>query len=926
MSYFSRVFIGFNKGIKTAQSRYINALHNRPVITKAFTSGTLYFISDTISQQIENLSKPKDERLSFQFGRSARMAIFGFFATGPIFHYWYHILDTTFPKKKFAHIIIKTALDQIVCAPIFDAFFFAGMGVLEGKNFTQIKEKIQKDWLTTYLVDCAFTSEDGVLVNLFESKSYQEIDYRELELFDRTFYLTDTVQKIGSSSSNLILGRVICHSKKHYIRTFKSVREDPTKKNVSLDDLIVRDQVKDSSSFIKFTNVLSNDKLVAGEVIKFFCTLEVEMPDGKIVTYKSPNTKHFKVEGIYNDYIYCKDKTVIINNKTKAVIRKVIPLEAEVDWYFFLTSDDEMPPKKQLVENLSLFNDDYKNFVVGESILFTNDEGEEEGGYIYLTKTTAKIIWQDGTETNEETTDLIYADCLATDYFPGDIVCTPGFNAENPYKDDQKRWGVIKSFNPDQRTSTICWNNVNHFESTFLKPEYENSNTYIEQNVSVYDLEYLDDYNFDQSDYVCRVEDDKVNNQENTDQVLGQIIGFEDCKLIVKWNNNEIEQLYPFELCMVTNDEDDDEIESDQEQEVSQLKKQVSDLEHIKNELKDFSSRITNLFSSLVNGITNGNSKESTRNNSNNSTPSTPMSNNSNTTTTSGDNNNLDENGDPLNNSNNSIDSSSVSSVGSGSTPERKSNFEILTTIEVHNFLTDQIVINKKMMTAIQKEFDILMTSLPDGIYVKAFSDKIHLLQALIIGPSETVYENSIFIFDICLPSGYPSIPPKVHFHSVSFKLNPNLYENGNVCLSLLGTWHGNKSENWIPNTSNLLQVLISIQGLILGCKEPYYLEAGFETQIGTRIGIRNSILYNEDAYLLSLESLLHYMKHRPAVFEDILVNHIATKKQDILKRIDQFLHFKEGDNDTIFEIKLPPSEGFLSPLRKLKLKIESMP
>ena len=33
------------------------------------------------------------------------------------------------------------------------------------------------------------------------------------------------------------------------------------------------------------------------------------------------------------------------------------------------------------------------------------------------------------------------------------------------------------------------------------------------------------------------------------------------------------------------------------------------------------------------------------------------------------------------------------------------------------------------------------------------------------------------------------------------------------VCLSLLGTWHG---EPWNPRTGSLLQVLVSIQGLIL--------------------------------------------------------------------------------------------------------------
>lgn len=50
--------------------------------------------------------------------------------------------------------------------------------------------------------------------------------------------------------------------------------------------------------------------------------------------------------------------------------------------------------------------------------------------------------------------------------------------------------------------------------------------------------------------------------------------------------------------------------------------------------------------------------------------------------------------------------------------------------------------------------------------------------------------------------------------------VNPNLYEDGKVCLSILGTWAGDKSESWSPSRSSLMQALVSIQGLVL-VKEP---------------------------------------------------------------------------------------------------------
>ena len=40
------------------------------------------------------------------------------------------------------------------------------------------------------------------------------------------------------------------------------------------------------------------------------------------------------------------------------------------------------------------------------------------------------------------------------------------------------------------------------------------------------------------------------------------------------------------------------------------------------------------------------------------------------------------------------------------------------------------------------------------------------------------------------------------------YRFNPNLYADGKVCLSLLGTWHGgDSSEKWDPERSNLMQV-----------------------------------------------------------------------------------------------------------------------
>ena len=66
----------------------------------------------------------------------------------------------------------------------------------------------------------------------------------------------------------------------------------------------------------------------------------------------------------------------------------------------------------------------------------------------------------------------------------------------------------------------------------------------------------------------------------------------------------------------------------------------------------------------------------------------------------------------------------------------------------------------------------------------------------------------------------------------------------GKVCLSLLGTWEGQQGEQWNETTSTVLQVLVSIQSLIL-VPEPYFNEPGYEQEIGTDAGRRHSVDYN---------------------------------------------------------------------------------
>ncbi|KAH0629524.1 hypothetical protein JD844_011637 [Phrynosoma platyrhinos] len=256
----------------------------------------------------------------------------------------------------------------------------------------------------------------------------------------------------------------------------------------------------------------------------------------------------------------------------------------------------------------------------------------------------------------------------------------------------------------------------------------------------------------------------------------------------------------------------------------------------------------------------------------------------------------------------------------------------------------------KKFFSTVRKEMALLATSLPDGIMVKTFEDRMDLFSALVKGPTRTPYEDGLFLFDIQLPNIYPAVPPLFRYLSqCSGRLNPNLYDNGKVCVSLLGTWigkwewvmnqncsggsspkitplppppalrykqkqvdgfkrhtvkelllvfrfmriNGNQgTERW-TSKSSLLQVLISIQGLIL-VNEPYYNEAGFDSDRGLQEGYENSRCYNEMALIRVVQSMMQLLRKPVEVFEQEIFEHFCCNGWRLVHRIESWVETNE--------------------------------
>ncbi|CAM0953964.1 unnamed protein product [Alopecurus aequalis] len=196
---------------------------------------------------------------------------------------------------------------------------------------------------------------------------------------------------------------------------------------------------------------------------------------------------------------------------------------------------------------------------------------------------------------------------------------------------------------------------------------------------------------------------------------------------------------------------------------------------------------------------------------------------------------------------------------------------------------------SKDWAKRIQREWKVLEKDLPDNIFVRAYEDRMDLLRAVIMGPAGTPYHDGLFFFDIYFPPQYPSTPPLVNYRSGGLRLNPNLYACGKVCLSLLNTWAGKGCEKWNPSNSTMLQVLVSIQALVLNAK-PYFNEPGYASSANTPTGEKRSLSYNEDTFLLSCRTMLYSLRNPPTHFEDFAYGHFRKHGRNVLVACKAYL------------------------------------
>lgn len=188
------------------------------------------------------------------------------------------------------------------------------------------------------------------------------------------------------------------------------------------------------------------------------------------------------------------------------------------------------------------------------------------------------------------------------------------------------------------------------------------------------------------------------------------------------------------------------------------------------------------------------------------------------------------------------------------------------------------------------------------GIYYIHNENDILKGKALIIGPSDTPYDNGFYLFDFNFPTNYPHSPPEVTFctNDGLTRMNPNLYIQGKVCLSILNTWQG---DQW-TGCQTISSVLLALCTLLTS--NPLLNEPGVSDTHKDFKNYNTVITYkNFETAMIHVLTNKHIIDNFP-MFENVIRTHFLAKFDYNIKRLNELLVLhpvKERINTSIYRM-----------------------
>lgn len=138
--------------LATFGQKYSQQLELRPILTKSYTAGLIFGLSDFFAQKIERSNDANGSAGDVDWIRTLASTLVGLLYFGPAAHYWYEWIFRLLPATTLVSTMHKAFWGQVLFGPSFTCIFFATILMQSGdfslKNWgRKIRQDLPGAWL-----------------------------------------------------------------------------------------------------------------------------------------------------------------------------------------------------------------------------------------------------------------------------------------------------------------------------------------------------------------------------------------------------------------------------------------------------------------------------------------------------------------------------------------------------------------------------------------------------------------------------------------------------------------------------------------------------------------------------------------------------------------------------------------------------------
>ena len=552
-------------------------------------------------------------------------------------------------------------------------------------------------------------------------------------------------------------------------------------------------------------------------------------------------------------------------------------------------------------------------------------------GSVIRTTSFVEVKWQDNTVTdNIRTTDLFdNSTVIDTDFWPEDFVQPldkDNYHIKSKFPEGAEIAGVVRKCDSINRQVLVDW---------FAVGSDPQKDFHIQELVSAYEVVQKDDFNFNLSSIVRKASEDASAMEEYPDWV-GEVIALDRGHISVRWADGSKTTVLPHQILLIDLDGEDDGPGDDDE---------------------DFDGEITPIGEQFEPGTIEEIDEEGH-------------------TATGGVKSEEDKKKDD------SDSKAKVAALEEEEAGQLKEITKSLSELKIEEAKPIDFAYGKfpriqvvdatpsnfkfaeesahrpfELAQKIQKDLLKLTADMPDRTFIHLFQDSLFNLQILIIGTDGTPFFDVPFVFDLQAGPEFFSEGPRISFRTDALgPILPVVGLDGTICIDQLISEveddeddkdakkegdeedDGEKGPLYGDSEPSIYDLVIYIQGIMLGTSTPYTLEPSVERYHGSSISKVNGALYNEVSVVHSLEHVIRTVAKNDTSFADVIKAHLAERIPKIIERVQAFIKWHEEvvkpnpdslKSTTIFTenplgIPLRATAGFVQSLTALLPRLEA--